>query len=88
MKYPFQKKSFWIILTGSLLIIFLFTPTIGLRPTPSSRFPLVEISDWTFLFKIQPHTVFRPIIIFEIVVAFLLNYLGHLIFSKPAKNQK
>jgi len=88
MKYPFQKKSFWIILVGFLSIIFLFPPTIGVRSVPSEIPALryVDISDWEFLFNLRPYTTIRlTFLIFEIVLAFLLTYLGYLIFSKPEK---
>lgn len=71
MKYPFQKKSFWIILTGSFLIIFLFPPFI--------YYPGTIIGPYFFI-SWGPIDV--RIFIFEMVVAFLLNYLGHLVFSK------
>jgi hypothetical protein len=82
MKYSFQKKSFWIILAGSFLIIFLFPPVIGVKYKPG--YGILDSSDWESLFSIGPRQTIRStILIFEIVLAFLLNYLGHLIFSKP-----
>ncbi len=75
MKYPFQKKSFWIILTVSFLTIFLFPPFIIYRSG------VVWWEFFTFNYPID-----ERILIFEMIIAFLLNYLGHLIFSKPVKN--
>ena len=90
MKYPFQKKSFWIILVVSFSIIFLFPPIIGFKSirTPSGCVDFIPISDWKLLFAIEPNTTIRlTILIFEIVLVFLINYLGHLIFSKPEINK-
>jgi hypothetical protein len=74
MKYPFQKKSFWIIFAILFLIIFLFPP---IRSESG-------YTEWRMLFDIQSYepTEMR-MLIFELIIAFLLNYLGHLIFAKP-----
>ena len=77
MTYPFKKRSFWIVLSTSLLIIFLFPPVFIAR----------NVTWWDFFFTMRGFFLTgRPInvgtLIFEIMILFLLNYLGHLIFSK------
>jgi hypothetical protein len=62
MTYPFQKKSFWIILVGSFSIIFLFPPLITNPITGYSEWRTSEVRFW----------------ILTLILAFLLNYLGHL----------
>jgi len=82
VKYPFLKKSFWIILVALYLIIFLFPPSIESSGLGSGQM------EWIFYFDIP---AYYPLdirtLIFEMIIAFLLNYLGHLIFSKPEKNK-
>lgn len=78
MKYPFQKKSFWIILVVSFLIIFLYPPYY----IPVTSFKHYRF--WGFFWDISYNeSIHLRMLIFEMVIAFLLNYLGHLIFSKP-----
>lgn len=74
MKYPFQKKSFWIIFATLLLLIFLFPPVVTDHGW----------TEWQMFFDIwySNHIEVRKLI-FETVIAFLLNYLAHLVFSKP-----
>ncbi|PIV21214.1 MAG: hypothetical protein COS40_08550 [Deltaproteobacteria bacterium CG03_land_8_20_14_0_80_45_14] len=76
MKYPFQKKSFWIIFTILFLMIFLFPPIINRD----------GYTEWRGVFDIQSYepTEVR-MLTFEMIISFLLNYLGHLIFLKPEK---
>jgi hypothetical protein len=78
MKYPFQKKSFWIILVASFVVIFFIPPYyIPIHSFKGYRF-------WDFFWNISYNdSIHLRMLIFEMVVAFLLNYLGHLIFSKP-----
>jgi hypothetical protein len=80
MKYPFQKKSFWIILIISYLIIVIFPPSVDLSWHGSG------LTLWQFFSDIPyDHPIEVRVLIFEMIIAFLLNYLGHLIFSKPEK---
>jgi hypothetical protein len=75
MKYPFGKKSFWIIFIASYLIIFLFPPSVD---------HWNGVTQWGFFSDIlYAHPIEVRMLIFEMIIAFLLNYLGHLIFSKP-----
>ena len=77
MKYPFQKKSFWIIFVILFLMIFLFPPIITQG----------GYTNWRMLFDIESYEPIEVrMLIFEMIIAFLLNYLGHLIFSKPLEN--
>lgn len=74
MKYPFQKKSFWIILAVLFLVIFLFPPFYRYKDFAGYDF---------FFYPVGAHyTIALERIIFEMIIAFILSYLVSLIFSK------
>ena len=77
MKDPFRKKSFWIILISLFLIIILFPP-----------FHSVDNHGWKFVFNFRVNeTIWLRRLSFEIMIAFLLNYMGHLIFRNTRANK-
>ena len=81
MKYPFQKKSFWIILAVLFLIIFLFPPVYYYSALDRSMY---EFEGWIFFFDLGRYQgIALEMLLFEMIIAFSLNYLGYLIFSKP-----
>jgi thiosulfate reductase cytochrome b subunit len=69
MKNPIQKKSFWIIWAASCLIIFLFPPLITNPIGGYTEWETSEVGFWIFI----------------LILALILNYLGHLIFLKSKK---
>jgi len=64
VKYPFQKKSFWIIFTILFLMIFLFPPIINRD----------GYTEWRGVFDIQSYepTEVR-MLTFEMIISFLLS---------------
>jgi len=83
VKYPFQKKSFWIILVVLFLVIFLFLPVYSYSTLDRAAY---KFGGWEFFFDLGSYHGIAPgMLLFEMIIALLLNYLGYLIFSKPEK---
>ena len=74
MKYPFYKKSFWIILSSLALLSLLIS---------YDDFRGAGISDGAY-WAVPLARIFVEFGFF-IAIAFVADYLGHLIFSKPEK---
>jgi len=72
MKYPFYKKSFWIILSALSLLSLIISFAV-FQDTLDRRVGALSLNQIFVQF------------IFVIAIAFVADYLGHLIFSKPEK---
>jgi len=68
MKYPFHKKSFWIILSALSLPVLIF------------HLSEVSNSNWSGHQSLNQILVS---LIFWIIIIVVLDYLGHVIFSIP-----
>jgi len=73
MKDPFQRKSFWIILGGLFLVILLSPPFYDAFVVSGESKILSDIISWQSIHL-------RKLIL--MIIAFTLNYLGHLLFPK------
>jgi hypothetical protein len=86
MKYPFKKASFWIILIISCLISFFNPPRITPEWYQRAQYRISKLYPSDELWPTDPYYSHFPIdwkrIISFIVIIFLLDYFGHLIFLK------
>ena len=73
MKYPFQKKSFWIVFSAlSLLVLIIhFIEFQNIHMAGSRHSDEIFIS-----------------LIFSVIIIFVFDYLIHLIFSKPGAKKE
>jgi len=83
MKYPLHKKSFWITLASLFLIICLIPP-YRILVNVHEGFAIYHEGGFDFFFNLgEAQSISWGMLILEMMIAFLLDYLVHLILSKP-----